>query len=139
MQTLRLSLRIHVVGIAVLLGVTLAFVAVTSKDTAPRIFFALFCLALIGTVLALYRKESALAEGGLVVSGTVTELRTGSRGRPNIKYEFVAMDGKQYRGQSDWGAHRVQVGSEVPVLYKPLDPAVNLPLPRFLFFSFRTT
>jgi len=74
-----------------------------------------------------------------VVSSTVTELRTGSRGRSNIKYEFVAMDGKQYRGQSDWGAHRVQVGSEVPVLYKPLDPAVNLPLPRFLFFSFRTT
>jgi hypothetical protein len=139
MQTLRPSLRIHVAGIAVLLCVTLAFVAVTSKDAAPRIFFALFCLALTGTLLALYRKERVLAEGHLVVSSTVTELRTGSRGRPNLKYEFVAIDGKQYRGQSDWGAQRVQVGSEVPVLYKPLDPAVNLPLPRFLFFSFRTT
>src|SRR5437899_7587449 len=81
MQTLRPSLRIHVAGIAVLLCVTLAFVAVTTKDAAPRIFFVLFCLALTGTLLALYRKESVLAEGHLVVSSTVTELRTGSRGR----------------------------------------------------------
>ena len=43
------------------------------------------------------------------------------------------------RGCLSRGAHKVQVGSEVLVLYKPLDPAVNLPLPRFLFYSFRTT
>lgn len=138
MQSLRPSLRIHVAGIAALICVTLAFVAVTSKGLAPRIFFGLFCLTVTGTLLALYRKESVLAEGHLVVSSTVTELKTGKRGRPNIKYEFVAFDGKQYRGQSDWGAQRVHVGAEVPVLYKPLDPAVNLPLVRFLFFSFRT-
>ncbi len=138
-QSVRPSLRIHVVGIAILLCMTLAFVALTSKDATPRILFVLFCLVFTGTLIAEYHKESVLAEDHLLASSTVTELKRGRRGRRSIRYQFVAFDGKQYRGESDWGAQKVQVGSEVLVLYKPLDPAVNLPLPRFLFYSFRTT
>ncbi len=66
----------------------------------------------------------------------MTKLKAGSRGRRNISYQFVAFDGKQYRGESDWGAQRVQVGNEVLVLYRTLDPAASLPLPRFIFYSF---
>jgi len=138
MQTVRASLRVHAVGVAILLCLTLAFVALTSKDTVPRIFFALFCLVLTGISIAVYRKESALAQDHLVVRGTVTELTKGRRGGRGIKYQFVAFDGKQYRGESDWGAQRVQVGSEVLVLYQPLNPAVNLPVTRSLFYSFRS-
>jgi hypothetical protein len=125
-----------VAGIAILLCLTPAFVALTTRDALPRIFFSLSCVALTGVVLALYRKESLLAEDHLVARATVTELKKGRRGSRSISYEFVAFDGKQYQGDSDWGAQKVQVGNEVPVLYRTLDPAVNLPLPRFLFYSF---
>jgi hypothetical protein len=74
----------------------------------------------------------------LVGSGTITELKTRARGRRSVKYEFVAFDGKQYQGESDWGTQRGSTGSEITVLYMPLDPTVNIPLKRFLYYSFRT-
>ena len=87
----------------------------------------------------MYRKESALARDHLVVRGTVTELTKGRRGGRGIKYQFVAFDGKQYRGECGWGAKRTEVGSELLLLYKALDPAVNVPLEGFLFYSFQST
>ena len=101
----------------------------------PLVCFGTFSLVVIGTLAAIYRKERVLGEGHVVVS-TVTELRTGRRGARTIKYQFVALDGKQYRGESGLWAQRVKVGDEVPVLYNPVDPAVNLPSPSFLFYSF---
>lgn len=137
MQSLRGNLRVHAVALAILICLTLAFVSLTSKDAVSRIFFGLFCLGVSGVVIAEYRKETILSEGHLVGSGTITEVRTGARGRRSIKYQFVAFDGKQYRGESGWGTRRVTVGSEISVLYMPLDPTVNIPLKGFLFYSFQ--
>jgi len=89
--------------------------------------------------MAVYRKESALAQDHLVVHGTVTELTKGRRGGRGIKYQFVAFDGKQYRGESGWGAKGMEVGSELLVLHKTLEPAVNVPLGGFIFYSFQST
>jgi hypothetical protein len=136
MLPLRASLRVHVAAIAVLLCLTMAFVALMSKDAAPRVFYGVFFVLITGVAVAVYRKETSLAEGHLVGSGTITELKTGARGRRSVKYEFVAFDGKQYQGESDWGTQRVSIGSEIPVLYMPLDPTVNVPLKRFLYYSF---
>lgn len=136
MPQLRASLRTHVAAIAVLLCLTLAFVACTSKDTAPRVFSGIFFLLVTGVAVTEYRKETSLAESHLVGNGTITELKTRARGRRSVKYQFVAFDGKQYQGESDWGTQRVRVGSEIPVLYMPLDPTVNVPLKLCLFYSF---
>jgi hypothetical protein len=138
MQPLRGSLRVHAVALAVLLCLTLAFVALTSRDAVPRIFSGLFCLGVSGVALAEYRKETILSESHLVGSGTITEVKTGARGRRSINYQFVAFDGKQYKGESDWGRQRVWVGSEIPVLYMPLNPTVNGPSKRFLFYSIQS-
>lgn len=137
MQSLRASLRIHVVSLVVLLCVTLAFVAITSKqEPNARFFFGFFCLAIAGVLIAVYRKETAIADSHVVASGSVTEVKPGRRRSRNIKYRFVAFNGVQYGGESDWGAKPVLVGTNLLVLYKPLDPAVNLPLTRFLFYEF---
>jgi len=103
MLPLKASLRVHVAVIAVLLCLTLAFVATTSQDTAPRVFYGIFFLLVTGAALAEYRKETSLAEGHLVGNGTITELRIGVHGKRSVKYRFVAFDGKQYQGESDWG------------------------------------
>jgi hypothetical protein len=128
-----------VVGIAILLCVTLAFVAVTSKNVATRIFFALFCIGTAVACIGEYRTENALAHDHLVVSGTVTELKKGRRGGRSAKYEFTAFDGKQYEGESGLGRQRVQVGSEVLVVYKPQNPSLNKAAQGFLFYSFQST
>jgi hypothetical protein len=137
MESFRASLRVHVVAIAVLLCLTLAFVAMTSKgEPITRFFFGFFSAAAVGVLLSVYRKETAIAESHVVASGTVTEVKTGRRGGRNIEYHFVAFNGGQYEGESDWGARSIGVGSSLLVLYKSLDPAVNLPVTRFLFYSF---
>ena len=136
MSPLRASLRVHVVAIAVLLCLTLAFVAVTSKDVVPRFFYGTFFLVVTGVAVAEYRKETSLAESHLVGSGTITELITRARGRRSVKYQFVAFDAKQHDGESDWSTQQVTIGSEISVLYRPFDPTVNVPLKRFLFYSF---
>jgi hypothetical protein len=137
MESLRASLRVHVVAIAVLLCMTLAFVAITSKgEPTARFFFGFFFVAVVGVLLAVYRKETAIAESHAVASGTVTDVKRGRRWGRNIQYRFVAFNGAQYEGESDWGARSIGVGNGLLVLYKSLDPAVNLPLTRFLFYSF---
>jgi len=137
MGSFRASLRVHVIAIVVLLCLTLAFVAITSKgEPSARFFFGFFSVAVVAVMFVVYRKETAIAESHVVASGTVTEVKTGRRGGRNIEYRFVALDGVQYEGESDWGARSVGVGNNLLVLYKSLDPAVNLPLTRFLFYSF---
>ena len=91
MQSLRGSLRVHAVALAILICLTLAFVALTSKDAVPRIIFGLFCLGVSGVAIAEYRKETILSEGHLVGNGTIPEIRTGARGRGSIKYQFVSL------------------------------------------------
>ena len=137
MQTVRASLRVPALGLAILLCLTLAFVALTSKDGVPRIFFAVFCLILTGSLLAEYREESVLAHDHLVVNATVTEVRRSRRGARTIKYQFLTFDGKQYRGESGWSWRRVQIGGDVAVVYKAGYPDVNRPLSSFLFYRFR--
>jgi len=112
MQSFRASLRVHVVAIAVLLCLTLAFVAIMSKEEPiVRFFFGFFSVAIVGVLLAVYRKETAIAESHVVGSGTVTEVKTGRRGGRNIEYRFVAFNGVQYEGESDWGAKPIGVGT----------------------------
>jgi hypothetical protein len=45
-----------------------------------------------------------------------------------IKYRFVALNGVEYRGESDWGSRRISAGADVVILYNPLQPTVNQPL-----------
>jgi hypothetical protein len=137
MESLRANLRIHVVALALLLCSTLAFVAVTSShELLVQFIFGAICLGITGVSLAVYRKESGIADNHLVVTGTVSEVnRGGRRGGRTIKYGFVAADGVQYAGESNWFGN-IGAGSDVTVLYKPLDPTINLPLKQFLFYSF---
>jgi hypothetical protein len=111
-QTLRASLRVHAAGLAILLFLTLAFAVLTSKDVYARIFFGTLFLGITGVLLVVYRKENVLAENHLVASGTVTQFKKGGRGGIHIKYQFVAFDGRPYRGESDWGTKTVQVGGD---------------------------
>jgi hypothetical protein len=137
MESLRANLRIHVVALAVLLCLTLAFVSVTSRhELIAQLIFGAICLVVAGVSLAVYRKETGIADNHLVVTGIVTEVnRGGRRGGRTIKYRFVTVDRVQYAGESNWFGN-IGAGSEVTVLYKPLDPTVNLPLKQFLFYSF---
>jgi len=139
MQSLRATLRIHVIALAISLCLTLAFVAITTKEgLVARFFFGLWCLIIGGVLLTVYRKESAIAADHTTVSSTVTEVKVGHRGRRNIHYRFVALNGVQYKGESDWGVKPISVGADLLVLYKSLDPAVNRPLARFWLYSFHT-
>jgi hypothetical protein len=52
-------------------------------------------LIIAGILLAVHRKETAIADSHVIVSGTVTEVKTGRRGSRSIKYHFVAFDGVQ--------------------------------------------
>jgi len=138
MPDLRSRLKIHAVVLAILFCATLAFVAMDKTEPiAVRVFFGLFGIAIsIGLVYA-YRKEAILAHDHMVVGGTVTAIRTRPRGQRRIKYRFVALNGLEYTGKSDWG-RQVNTGAEIAILYKPLEPTVNQPLRRFLFYSFQT-
>jgi hypothetical protein len=136
MQNLRASLRIHRIALAVLLCLTLTFVAITSRqESLARFFFGFFSLATAGVLLVVYRKETAIADSHLVASGTVNAVKAGHRGG-NIEYCFVAFNGVQYSGESDWDGEPIRVGTNFQVLYKTLDPAINQPLKQFLFYSF---
>ena len=137
MQSLRASLRIHVVALAVLLCLTLAFVSITSRhELVANLLFGAICLVVMGVSLAVYRREREIADSHVVVVGTVTEVNSdGRRAGRTIKYRFVAVAGVQYAGESNWFGN-IGAGSDVTVLYKPLDPSVNLPLKQFVFYSF---
>jgi len=139
MQSLRATIRIYVVALALLLSATLAFLAITTKDgLIARFFGGLWCSITAGVVLSAYRKESGIAQNPVPVSGTVIEVKLGNRGRRTVRYQFVASDGTRYEGQSDWGVVKpITLGSDLVVLYKLLDPSVNKPLTRFLLYSFQ--
>jgi hypothetical protein len=135
---LRPSLRIHAVILATLFCATLAFVAMDrTEQIAVRVFFALFGMVISIVLLYAYRKEAMLAHNHMVVAGTVAAIRTRPRGQRVIKYTFVALNGTEYIGKSDWGG-RINIGAEIVVLYNPLEPTANQPLRRFLFYSFQT-
>jgi hypothetical protein len=137
MPNLRPSLRIHAV-IAILLCMTLAFVAVTrTEEIAARLFFGFLGVVVTVVLISAYRKETALAHDHMIVVGTITDIMTGRRGGHTIKYRFVALNGSEYTGESDWGARRISMGADVVVLYNPLQPTINQPVTRFLFYSFQ--
>lgn len=137
MPNLRTSLKIHAVGLAILFCTTLAFVAMDrTEQIARRLFFGLFDIGISIVLLHVYRKEALLAHDHMVVGGTVTAIKTRPRGQRWIKYRFVALNGLEYTGKSDWG-RQITRGAEIAILYKPLEPTVNQPLRRFLFYSFQ--
>jgi hypothetical protein len=71
MGSFRASLRVHVIAIVVLLCLTLAFVAITSKgEPVARFFFGFFSVAVVAVMFVVYRKETAIAESHVVASGT---------------------------------------------------------------------
>jgi hypothetical protein len=137
MRSLRPTLRIHAVAVAIMLCLTLVFVALTrTEELIARLFFGFFSLVVPAMLIAIYRKETMLANDHLIASATITEVTRGRRGRRNIKYRFVALNGVEYRGESDWARKIASGGTSVTIMYKPLAPAVNQPLTRFLFYSF---
>ena len=137
MHALRPTLRIHVVTVAIMLSLTLLFVAFSRKEELiARLFFELFSLVVPAVLIMIYRKETTLADDHLIASAAVTEVTRGRRGRRYIKYRFIALNGLEYRGESDWGRSTGSGETSVTVMYKTLDPAVNQPLTRFLFYSF---
>ena len=98
-QSLRATIRIYVVALALLLSATLAFLAITTKDgLIARFFWGLWCSITAGVVLSAYRKESGIAQNPVPVSGTVIEVKLGNRGRRTVRYQFVASDGTRYEG-----------------------------------------
>jgi hypothetical protein len=108
-----------------------------SGNTAQRIFFGVACPILGGVIVVIYRRERSLAECHVIANGEVTRLRKKRRGH-DIVYQFRASDGKKVRGESTWSRWygRVQVGTEVLVLYDPNNPDRNQPAKAFLFYAF---
>jgi len=138
MPDLRSSLKIHAVGLAILFCATLAFVAMDrTEQIAVRVFFGIFDIGISIVLLYAYRKEAILAHDHMVVGGTVTAIKTRPRGQRTIKYRFVALNGLEYTGKSGWG-RQINTGAEITILYRPLEPTVNQPIRRFLFYSFQT-
>jgi hypothetical protein len=136
MPDLRPSLRIHAVVIAALFAATVAFVTMDrTEQTSTRLFFGVLGIGISITLIYAYRKETMLAHDHMIVAGTITEIKTRLRRRQMIKYKFLALNGLEYTGESDW-EKRTTVGAEIIVLYKPLQPSVNQPRKRFLFYSF---
>jgi hypothetical protein len=120
-----------------MLCLTLLFVALTRREEfITRLFFGVFSLVISAVLTAIYRKETMLANDHLIASATVTEVTRVRRGRRHIKYRFVALNGLEFRGESDWGRKTISGGTSITIMYKSLDPAVNQPLARFLFYSF---
>ena len=138
MQSVQPNVRIHAVVLAIVLCMTLLFVAMTrTEEMAARLFCGLFGV-IIGVVLVYaYRKEACLAYTHLIVSGAITDVARGRRGSLKIKYRFVALNGVEYRGESNWGSRRISVGEDVVIAYNPRDPTINQPLKGFLFYSFQ--
>ena len=137
MRSLRAHLRSYAIALALVFCLTLAFVTVTSHNTVSMIFWGAFTLATSGFLIGLFRKEKTIAEDHLTARSTVTSVSSGRRGGLTITYVFIALNGKEYGGSSDWWGKKVQVGSELPVMYKTLKPELNLPSMQFLFYSFR--
>jgi len=138
MPDLRPSIKIHAVGLAILFCATLAFVAIDrTEQIAVRVFFGFFDIGISIVLLYAYRKEATLAHDHMAVGGIVTAIKTRPRGQRRIKYRFVALNGLEYTGKSDW-RRQINTGAEIVILYKPLEPTVNQPLRRFLFHSFQT-
>jgi hypothetical protein len=137
MPDLRSSLKIHAVVLAILFCATLAFAAMDrTEQIAVRVFFGIFDIGISIVLLYAYRKEALLAHDHMVVGGTVTAIKTRPPGQRRIKYTFVALNGLEYTGKSDW-SRQIKTGAEIVILYKPLEPIVNQPLRRFLFYSFQ--
>ena len=138
MADLKPTVRVSVV-VAILLCTTLGFVSMTgTEQTAARFFFGGFDLVIAFALIYEYRKEAILARDHIIVGAVVTDIRTGRRGGRRIKYKFVALNGLQYRGESDyWGRLSISLGSDILVLYSPLQPTINQPLKQFLFYSFQ--
>lgn len=139
MENLRASCRIHVVALAALFCLSLAFVAITDADILARIAFGFLAVVFPIILAARFRKESALVQSHVVAEATVVERKPGSPGllamrRSRIKYEFMALDRRQYQGESAWDA-AIGMGSTVSVGYSPDNPAVNQPVQSFIFYS----
>jgi hypothetical protein len=72
----------------------------------------------------------------VTTTGTVTASSKSRRGC-EIKYRLIAMDGKTYEGQASLSpVHKRHEGESIGLLYKPLEPAMNLLVVAFMFYSF---
>src|SRR5262249_20379602 len=140
MPNIRPNMRVHAVVSAILLCIALGLVAMTrTEQVGARLFFGVFDIVITFALIYEYRKETILAHDHAIVAGTVTNILPGRRGGRRIKYRFVALNGLQYRGESDyWRRLPMGVGSDVVLLYRPLEPTVNQPVQQFLFYSFQS-
>ena len=124
-------------GLAILFCATLALIAMDgAEQISTRIFFGLFAIGISIILLYAYRKETMLAHDHMIGTGIVTATKTRPKRRQMIKYRFVALNGMEYTGKSDW-ERGANVGTEIVVVYNPLQPTANRPLRRFLFYSFQ--
>lgn len=137
MPTVRPNVRVHAVVVVILLCITLGFVATTrTEKTAARIFFGAFGIVIAVALIYTYRKEAMLAHDHMIGAARVTDVMIGRRGGRMIKYRFVALNGLEYTGESNyWGRLPILVGADVVVVYSPLQPTVNRLLKQFLFYS----
>lgn len=137
MPDLRPNLKIHAVVLAILLCATLMWVALgKTEQSSARLFFGVFAIVISAVLIYVYRKEATLAYEHIIVAGTITAIKKRPRRKQVIKYRFVALNGAEFIGKSDWEG-QINVGREIVVLYNPLDPRTNQPLERFLFYSFQ--
>lgn len=74
-----------------------------------------------------HQQHDALDREGLNAPGSVTRIAHG-RGGTYVYYVFE-VDGAWYQNDAPWhGGHgRLDIGSQIPVLYLPSDPSVNYP------------
>lgn len=133
--TLRPSFRWHIAVLGALISAVLGFVAATEHGPGAIVFgFVSVTIAVV--VFTVGRREAALLQNYLSVFGKVTAVKRSRRGS-DIQYRFLALDGKVYEGEACLSPVRSKhEGETIVVLYRPLEPASNLPLAGFMFYSF---
>ncbi len=133
-QALRPKFRAYAAVLGVGISVTLGWVAYMETGF-ERLVSGLLCIAFAAATEEGIRRETVVVQNCMSATGTITYHRPSRRGA-EIHYRFNAFSGREYDGKSLWSVRGMSAGGKVIVVYKALDPSVNLPLRGFLFYTF---
>ena len=137
--TLTVQFRYVVFLLWILACAVLGWVGLTEAELFARLLFGV--PSLVGSALLMFflREESRLANNHLLVTAEIEwSKRLGGRRRgAEVKYHFVALDGRTYEQTSNVFGHReFKPKDAIPILYNPLMPTNNKPLAGFIFYRF---
>ncbi len=137
--TLTAQFRYIVLLLWVLACAVLGWVGLTEGELVARLLFGVPSLVVATLLMFFLREESRLASNHLLVTAEVEcGRRWGGRRRgTEVKYHFVALDGRTYEQTANvFGRREFKPKDAIPILYNPLMPTKNKPLSGFIFYRF---